>query len=120
MTPQQFRDAQVAAAKKLGLGLVFGLNYQDGRNGSSHINGTFAKDPNLSDNVYCTSSGCYRYAMSASEVKNVGTVFAQASYGCALISWKYDQTVLSRSGMKDAISAVAYAAKSRSRTSCKT
>jgi hypothetical protein len=120
MTPQQFRDAQVAAAKKLGLGLVFGLNYQDGGDGSSHINGTFAKDPNLSDNVYCTSSGCYRYAMSASEVKNVGTVFAQASYGCALISWKYDETVLSRSGMKDAISAVAYAAKSRSRTSCKT
>lgn len=120
MTPQQFRDAQVAAARKLGLGLVFGLNYEDGGDGSSHINGTFAKDPNLSDSKYCSSTGsCYRYAMSASEVRNVGTVFAQASYGCAVISWKYDLTVLSRSGMKDAIAAVANAAKSRSRTSCK-
>lgn len=120
MTPQQFRDAQVAAAKKLGLGLVFGLNYQDGGNGTSHINGTFAKDPNLSDSKYCVSGGsCYRYAMSASEVKSVGLVFAQSSYACAVISWRYDTTVLSRSGMKDAVSAVANAAKSRSRTSCK-
>ena len=120
MTPQQFRDAQVAAAKNLGLGLVFGLNYQDGGDGSSHINGTFAKDPNLSDSKVCSSTGsCYRYAMSASEVRNVGTVFAQSSYACGVISWKYDPTVLSRTGMKDAVAAVAYAAKSRSRTSCK-
>jgi hypothetical protein len=121
LTPEQYRDQQVAAAKQHGLGLVFGLNYLDGGDGSSHINGTYAKDPSLSDSKYCSSSGsCYRYAMSASEVKRVGSVLALASYGCAVISWKYDETFLSRSGMKDAISAVAYAAKSRSRTSCKT
>jgi hypothetical protein len=118
-TPQQFRDIQVAAAKRLGLGLVFGMNYLDGGDGSSRINGTYAKDPNLSDSIHCTSSGCYRYAMSATEVKNAGTVFAYASYACAVISWKYDDTFLSRSGMKDAMSAVGTAARSRSRTACK-
>jgi len=118
-TPQQFRDTQVAAAKKLGLGLVFGMNYLDGGDGSSRINGTYAKDPNLSDNIHCTSSGCYRYAMSANEVKNAGTVFALTSYACGVISWKYNDTFLSRSGMKDAMSAVGSAARSRSRTACK-
>ncbi len=57
--------------------------------------------------------------MSANEVKNAGTVFAQSSYACAVISWKYDDTFLSRSGMKDAMSAVGSAARSRSRTACK-
>lgn len=118
-TPSQFRDTQVAAAKRLGLGLVFGMNYLDGGDGSSRINGTYAKDPNLSDNVHCTSGGCYRYAMSANEVKNAGTTFALTSYACAVISWKYNDTFLSRSGMKDAMSAVGSAARSRSRTACK-
>ncbi len=116
---QQFRDTQVAAAKRLGLGLVFGMNYLDGGNGSSRVNGTYAKDPNLSDNVHCVKGGCYRYAMSASEVKASGTVFAQSSYACAVISWKYNETFLSRSGMRDAMSAVGSAARSRSRTACK-
>ncbi len=120
MSPEQFRDTQISAAKKLGLGLVFGLNYLDGGDGTSRINGTYAKDPNLKDNKYCKSAGgCYRYAMSAAEVKRVGTVFAKASYACAVISWKYDATFRNRSGMKDALAAVASAAKGRSRTSCK-
>jgi hypothetical protein len=119
MTPQQFRDRETAAAKRLRLGLVFGLNYLDAGDGSSRINGTYAKDPNLSDNKYCKSGGgCYRYAMSAREVRNVGSVLAAASYGCGIISWKYNTTFISRSGMKDALRAVAYAAKNRSRTSC--
>ena len=119
MTAQQFRDKEVAAAQRLRLGLVFGLNYLDAGNGTSHINGTYAQDPNLSDNIYCKSSGsCYRYAMSASEVKNVGAVFAAASYSCAVISWKYNTTFISRSGMKDALNYVSNVAKSRSRSSC--
>lgn len=118
-TPQQFRDQQTSAAQRLRLGLVFGLNYLDGGDGTSHINGTYAKDPNLKDNVYCKSAGsCYRYAMSAKEVRNVGSVLAAASYGCAMVSWKYNTDFLSRSGMKDAMSYVASAARNRSRTSC--
>jgi hypothetical protein len=119
-TAQQFRDKQVAAAQKLRLGLVFGLNYLDAGNGTSHINGTYpgATDPNLNDNIYCNSSLCYRYAMSAAEVKNVGSVLAGASYGCGLISWKYNSTFISRSGMKDALTYVSNVAKNRSRSSC--
>jgi hypothetical protein len=119
MTPQQFRDRETAAAQRLRLGLVFGLNYLDAGDGSSHINGTYYKDPNLSDNKYCKSGGsCYRYAMSAREVRNVGSVLAAASYGCGMVSWKYNTTFINRSGMKDALRSVAYAAKNRSRTSC--
>lgn len=118
-TAESFRDREIAAAKKLGLGLVFGLNYLDAGDGSSHINGTYAKDPNPKDNKYCPPGrSCYRYAMSAAEVKKVGTVFAQASFGCAVLNWHYDATFIGRSGMKDAISAVSSAAKSRSKTSC--
>lgn len=120
LTPEQFRDQQTSKAKTLGLGLVFGLNYLDGGDGTSHINGTYAKDPNLSDNQYCSSSGsCYRYAMSASEVRKVGQVFAAASFSCGVLSWKYDTSFIGRTGMKDALDAVSYTARSRSRTSCK-
>jgi hypothetical protein len=118
-SPAQYRDAQIAAAKRLHLGLVFGMNYLDGGDGSSRINGTYAKDPNLGDNTHCVSGGCYRYAMSPNEVKNAGTTFAQSSYACAVISWKYNETFLARSGMKDAMSAVGSAARNRSRTACK-
>jgi hypothetical protein len=119
LSAQQFRDREVARAQQLHLGLVFGMNYLDGGNGTSHINGTYYQDPNLSDNVYCKSNGsCYRYAMSASEVKSVGSVFAAASYGCAVLSWKYNSTFISRSGMKDAMSYVSNVAKNRSRSSC--
>jgi hypothetical protein len=119
LTPQQFRDKETAVAQKLGLGLIFGLNYLDGGNGTSHINGTYAQDPNLSDNVYCKSSGgCYRYAMSAAEVKTNGSVLAAASYGCGLISWQYNTTFISRSGMKDALTYVSNVAKNRARKGC--
>jgi hypothetical protein len=119
LTAQQFRDREVAAAQRLRLGLVFGLNYLDAGNGTSHINGTYYKDPNLSDNVYCKSGGsCYRYSMSASEVKNVGAVLAAASYGCAMLNWQYNSTFVNRSGMKDALSYVASVARNRSRSSC--
>ena len=118
MTPQQYRDTQVAAAQKLGLGLVFGLNYLDGGDGSSHINGTYAQDPYPKDNNFCKSNGnCYRYQMTAAEV-NVGSVLVGAAYACGLISWEYNSTFLSRSGVKDALAAVSSVSKNRSRTTC--
>jgi hypothetical protein len=102
-TPAQFRDHQIAAAKARGLGLVFGLNYISGGNGSSGRRGT--------------SAG--RWEMSAREVKNVGTVLAQAGYACALLSWQYSPTFISRSGMSTALASVSSAAKNRARSSCK-
>jgi hypothetical protein len=102
-TPAQFRDRQIAAAKARGLGLVFGLNYLSGGNGSSGRRGT--------------ARG--RWEMSASEVKNVGSVLAQAGYACAMLSWQYSSTFVSRSGMSTALSAVSSAARNRARASCK-
>jgi hypothetical protein len=121
LTPQQFRDREIGRAQSLGLGLVFGLNYLDGGDGSSRINGTFHKDPNPRDNMRCPrGQSCYRYQMSAAEVRNVGAVLADASYGCALLSWKHNSTFLNRSGMKDAIRHVSNVARNRSRRSCNT
>jgi hypothetical protein len=102
-TAAQFRDRQIAAARVRGLGLVFGLNYLSGGNGSSGRRGT----------------GPGRWEMSAREVKNVGTVLAQAGYACAVLSWQYSSTFVSRTGMGTALSAVSSAARNRSRTSCK-
>jgi len=120
LTPEQFRDQETARARSLGLGLVFGLNYLDGGDGTSRIQGTYAPDPNLSDTKYCESGGkCYRYAMSATEVRRVGKVFAAAAYGCAVLNWPYNTTFLSRSGMKAALDEVVATARNRSRTSCK-
>jgi hypothetical protein len=118
ISPEKFRDRESSAARSLGLGLVFGLNYLDAGDGTSHINGTYAKDPRLSDNKFCHSRGCYRYAMSASEVRRVGRVLAAAPYGCALLSWKYSPAFLSRSGMRSALAELASAARNRSRASC--
>jgi hypothetical protein len=119
LSAEQFRDVEISAAKNLGLGLVFGLNYLDAGDGSSHVDGTYAHDPQLSDGEYCHPKGCYRYMMSVSEIKHVGEVFAGASYGCALLNWEYDPDFLSRSGVSDALHQIAGVAEKRSLTSCK-
>ena len=103
LTPEQFRDRETSRAKALGLGLVFGLNYFNGGDRSSGIPGTV--------------SG--KYQMSSSEVRRVGKVLAAASYGCAMLSWKYDLTFVGRSGMKTALDEVAAAGRNRSRVSCR-
>ena len=102
-TAAQFRDRQIAAAKARGLGLVFGLNYISGGNGSSGRRGTAAG----------------RWEMSAREVKNVGVVLAQAGYACALLSWQYSPQFVSRSGMSTALASVSSAARNRARSNCK-
>jgi hypothetical protein len=108
MTPEEFRDREIAAAKKGGLGLVFGLNYINGGDGSSGILGD-----------YRNARKVKRFAMSAAEVERVGAVFAAAPHACAVISWKSDAEFLGRSGMKQALAHVADVAKNRAITSCK-
>jgi hypothetical protein len=107
LTPTQFRDKEIAAAQARHLGLVFGLNYINGGDGSSGILGTYANARLVK-----------RFQMSASEVKQVGGVLAAASYACALVSWQYDTKFLSRTGMTTAMSYVGGIAKNRSRSSC--
>ena len=110
MTPEKFRDVETAAARERGLGLVFGLNYMDGGDGSSKIPGTY-------DNP--TDPDVNRWQMSAAEVRKVGAVFAAAPLACALLSWKYEPSFLARSGVQSALEHVAGIAKNRERTSCK-
>jgi hypothetical protein len=119
ITPEQFRDREVAAAQERGLGLVFGLNYLDGGDGSSGINGTYAQDPDLGDGQTCDAKKhCYRYAMSVSEVERIGTLLATTPYGCALLNWQYDPTFIGRAGIREALDSVSAAARNRPRTSC--
>lgn len=75
MSPEDFRDRNVADAQARGLGLVFGLNVLDGGDGSSGITGTILHPT--------------RSQMSAAEYERAGTVLAAAPYGCALIDWRY-------------------------------
>lgn len=108
MTPEEFRDHEIAAAKQGGLGVVFGMNYINGGDGSSGILGD-----------YHNARKVKRFAMSADEVKRVGAVFAAAPYACAVISWKSDGEFLGRRGMKEALAHVSEVARNRPTKSCK-
>jgi hypothetical protein len=101
-TPAQFRDNQTAAARARGLGLVLGMNYLAGGDGSSRIRGAMRG----------------RWQMSAAEVKRVGAVLAASSYACAVLSWQYDTRFNSRPGMASALNYVSQVARNRSRSSC--
>jgi len=78
MTPEQFRDKNVADAKALRLGLIFGMNVLDGGDGSSRIAGTF--------DLRTVST---RWQMTAAEVQRAGAVFATTAYACAVVSWRW-------------------------------
>ena len=80
MTPEQFRDKNVADAQAMRMGLVLGMNTLDGGSGSSGIAGTF-KD--------ATTSLVNRWQMSAAEVERVGSVFAASTYNCAILNWRW-------------------------------
>jgi hypothetical protein len=124
MSPEQFRDQNVADAKALGMGLILGMNTLDGGDGSSRIPGTF--------NLTTVSN---RWQMSAAEVQHAGTVFAKETYVCAVLDWRYSPTLTSstftssqadgvqafdnRSDVKAALAQVLTAAKSRAVTPCK-
>lgn len=95
--------AEVAAAKRKGLGLVVGMNVLDGGNGSSRIAGW--------------SKG--RYAMSASEIRSYGSALLNQSYSCAFFNWMYDARYFGRTDIKSAMASVSTKAKSHVRTSCR-
>jgi hypothetical protein len=124
MTPEQFRDVNVADAKALGMGVIMGMNALDGGDGSSRIPGTY--------DLRIVST---RWQMSAAEVERAGTVFAKEPYVCAVIDWRYSPTFTvsrftaaqqaailafdDRSDVKMALAKVLVAAKGRSATRCK-
>ena len=104
LTPERFRDENVARAKELELGLIFGMNYLDGGDGSSGIPGT-EEHPEW-------------WQMSAAEVAHVGTVLAAAPYACALLSWRHHAPFESRPEIRAALDSVVRVAAVRGGTSC--
>jgi len=84
----------VADAQQRGLGLIVGLNY---------IHGGI---PNQTP-------------MTASEVETWGSVLLSSTYPCAFISWVYDPSYLSTSGMGNAMDALRRKAENRSVKSCR-
>ncbi|MBA2457870.1 MAG: hypothetical protein H0V43_02805, partial [Gemmatimonadales bacterium] len=93
--PAQWVAAEVAAAKSRGLGLTVGMNVLDGGNGSSGIPG------------YTPG----KYAMSASEIRSVGTAMLGPSHACAFIMFTHDLTYFNRSNIKSAMADVSAKAK---------
>jgi hypothetical protein len=86
--------ASVSQAQRKGLSLVVGLNVLRG----GRPNGT---------------------KMSASEVKSWGAALLSSSYPCAFLSWKYNSTYFSTSGIRDAFRYLRNKAQSRSNRSCR-
>jgi hypothetical protein len=104
LPPEQFRDKTVAEAKHLGLGLIFGMNYLDGGDGSSGIRGTVPTRE--------------WWEMSTAELVHVGTLLAGAPYSCAFLSWRYEPSFESRPDVRGALDSVATIAATRGGTSC--
>jgi hypothetical protein len=91
-------------AKRLKLGLIFGVNYLNGGDGSSGIPGT-AAHPDW-------------WEMSTAELVHVGTVLAETPYSCAFLSWHYEPGFVGRPDVQAALDSVAVVAGSRGGTSC--
>jgi hypothetical protein len=88
-----FVTHEAAAAKAEGLGLVVGVNFYQAAGGNTA-------------------------PMTASQIKQIGTVLAKDASACALVGWKHDDSFMSQSGIRQALDSVATVAKSRTAASC--
>ncbi|MFL5496139.1 MAG: hypothetical protein ACJ8DC_17270 [Gemmatimonadales bacterium] len=84
----------VADAQSRGLALIVGLNVLNGG------------DPNGTP-------------MTAAEVETFGSTLLSSSYPCAFISWMYDASYLSSTGVKSAMDVLRDKAQNRSTRSCR-
>jgi hypothetical protein len=85
--------AEAAQARAEKLGLVAGLNLVD-------------------------AAGPGTAPMTPSQIREFGTVLAQDPAVCALVGWSYDAAHLGQTGVRDALDAVAAAAKTRAAGAC--
>jgi hypothetical protein len=92
----------VADAKATGLALVVGMNVLDGGTSASGIPGY--------------TSG--KYAMSASQLKDWGSVLLGDSYACAFVSWRYSSSYVGRSDIRSALSSLSQKAGTRASRPC--
>ena len=84
---------EAAAAKAEGLGLIVGANFLEAAGGGTA-------------------------AMTASQIKQIGTALAKGTTVCALVGWKYDAGYLNQTGIRQALDSIARVAKSRTAASC--
>jgi hypothetical protein len=99
-------ESNVASARALGLGLVVGLNVLTG---GSKEGGT-------------PGSRAGTWAMSASQIREWGSILATAPYVCAVSLWKYakdDPSYFERSDIQSAAADVSRLAANRPRASCR-
>jgi hypothetical protein len=87
-----FLSSNVAAAQSEGLRLIVGLNVLRG--------------------------GLNQASLTASQIKNFGSVLLGSSYPCAFISWKYDAPYFSRSDIKSALSLLSKKARHHAPSAC--
>jgi hypothetical protein len=90
---RKYLAGQVAQAKSEGLGLVVGLNLVD-------------------------AAGYGTAPMTASQIRQFGTIPAQEPSACALVGWSYDADYVGQSGIRGALDSVATVARARAAPSC--
>jgi hypothetical protein len=88
-----YLSAESAQAKNEGLGLIAGLNLLD-------------------------ASGYNTPGMTASQIKEYGTILAGNASVCALVGRSYDATYLNQTGISQALDSVGTVAKRRTSASC--
>jgi hypothetical protein len=86
-------DQSVSAARSLGLALVVGLNVTKGNIG--------------------------RTRMTPTQVRNWGSILLNSSYPCAFISWRYVDSHLASTSMRDAMRYLRSKAENRPSKSCR-
>jgi hypothetical protein len=101
--PGAWVTQQANAAGRAGLGLLVNMNVLNGGTSASGLPGT--------------TQG--KFAMSASQLRNWGSVLAAQSKVCGLVLARYDAGYFGRSDVKDAIREVATKARDRAATSCR-
>lgn len=101
--PAKALATEVAVAKRLGLGLMAGMNVLDGGDASSGIPGY--------------SAG--KWGMSAAQVRSYGTALLNQSYICGFHTWMWDTKYYGRTDIKSAMTALSTKAKGHARTSCR-
>jgi hypothetical protein len=100
---KRWMRGQATAARKEGLGLIVSLNVLNGGNKASRLRGLYRGN----------------YAMSASQLRQWGSVLASNSSSCGLFFWNYNRSYISRSDIRSALGYLSSRAKSRSRQSCR-
>jgi hypothetical protein len=94
--------SEIALAKRKGLGLVVGMNVIAGSSANGGIRGYY---PGY-------------YAMSATQLKNWGTILLKQSYACAFFMWQYNSAYYNRSDIKAAMAELSVLSKAHPKTSC--